>query len=156
KPVRMIVPFPPSSGLDVIARLVAPALSERLGQNVIVDNRTGAGGTIGAELAANSPADGYTLLLITTSHAFNVSLYRKLSYDMIRDFAPITLLAVAPNLLVINASVPAATVKEFVTLAKTRPHEINFASAGVGTSSHLAGELFAAMAQVQLSHVPYK
>ena len=156
RPIRMIVPFPPSAGLDVIARLVAPMLSERLGQNVIVDNRTGAGGTIGAELAAKSPADGYTLLMITTSHAFNVSLYSKLSYDMVRDFLPITLVSVAPNLLAVNASLPAATVKDFVVLAKARPREINFASAGVGTSSHLAGELFMSMARVQLVHVPYK
>jgi tripartite-type tricarboxylate transporter receptor subunit TctC len=156
KPIRLIVPFPPSAGLDVIARLVAPPLSERLGQNVIVDNRTGAGGTIGAELAAKSPADGYTLLMITTSHAFNVSLYRRLAYDMVRDFAPITLVSVAPNLLVVTAALPAATVKDFVALAKARPREINFASAGVGTSSHLAGELFMSMARVQLVHVPYK
>ncbi|HKA43502.1 MAG TPA: tripartite tricarboxylate transporter substrate binding protein [Burkholderiales bacterium] len=156
KPIRMIVPFPPSAGLDVIARLLAPALSERLRQNVIVDNRTGAGGTIGAELAAKAPADGYTLLMITTSHAFNVSLYKRLAYDMVRDFAPITLVSVAPNLLVVNASLPAATVKDFVTLAKARPREINFASAGVGTSSHLAGELFMSMARAQLVHVPYK
>lgn len=156
KPIRLIVPFPPSAGVDVIARLLAPTLSERLGQNVVVDNRVGAGGTIGADLAAKSPADGYTLLMITTSHAFNVSLYKKLPYDMVRDFAAVTLVAAAPNILSVNSSVPAATVKDFVALAKAKPRELNFASAGVGTSSHLAGELFKFMAGVQLVHVPYK
>src|SRR5258706_4101094 len=97
RPIRMIVPFPPSAGLDVVARLLAPALSEQLGQNVVVDNRTGAGGTIGTELAARSPADGYTLIMISTSHAFNVSLYRNLPYDIARDFVPVTLVAVTSN-----------------------------------------------------------
>jgi tripartite-type tricarboxylate transporter receptor subunit TctC len=156
RPLRVIVPFPPTAGVDVIARLLAPDLAERLGQNVVVDNRSGAGGTIGTELAARSPADGYTLLMITTSHAFNVSLYKKLPYDMIRDFAPVTLAAVAPNMLVVGAAVPAVTVKEFVALAKAKPRTINFGSSGVGTSSHLAGELFKHVAGVQLVHVPYK
>lgn len=156
KPIRMIVPFPPSAGIDVMARLLVPALSERLGQNVVVDNRPGAAGTIGAELAARSPADGYTLLMISTSHAFNVSLYKKLAYDMVRDFAPVTLIAATPNILVVNPSVPAASVKELVALARAKPRQLNFASAGVGTSSHLAGELFRYMAGVQLVHVPYK
>ncbi len=156
RPIRVIVPFPPTAGVDVIARLLAPDLAERLGQNVVVDNRSGAGGTIGTELAARSPADGYTLLMITTSHAFNVSLYKKLPYDMIRDFAPVTLAAVAPNMLVVGAAVPAVTVKEFVALAKAKPRMINFGSSGVGTSSHLAGELFKHVAGVQLVHVPYK
>ena len=156
KPVRMIVPFPPSSGLDVVARLLAPALSQLLGQNVVVDNRAGAGGTLGAELAAKSLADGYTLLMITTSHAFNVSLYQPLPYDMVRDLAPLTLVATAPNMLVVTASLPAATVKDFIALARLKPHELNFASAGVGTSSHLAGELFKSMTRLDLVHVPYK
>jgi tripartite-type tricarboxylate transporter receptor subunit TctC len=156
KPIRLIVPFPPSAGLDVVARVVAPPLAERLGQNIVVDNRSGAGGTIGAELAAKSPADGYTLLVISTSHAFNVSLYKKLPYDMVRDFVPITRIADTPNVLVVNASLPAATVKEFIALARAKPREINFASAGVGVSSHVAGELFGYMARVRLVHVPYK
>ena len=156
KPIRVIVPFPPGAGLDVIARIVAPTLSERLGQNVVVDNRSGAGGTIGAELAAKSPADGYTLLMISTSHAFNVSLYKKLPYDMVRDFAPITLIADTPNILVVNASLPVASVKDFIALARAKPRELNFASAGVGVSSHVAGELFKSLARVQLVHVPYK
>jgi tripartite-type tricarboxylate transporter receptor subunit TctC len=156
KPIRVIVPFPASSGLDTIARLLAPALVDRLGQNIVIDNRVGAGGTLGAELAAKSPADGYTLLMITTSHAFNVSLYRQLPYDMVRDFAPITLVAAAPNMLVVTAAVPAVSVKDFIALARAQPRAINFASAGVGTASHLAGELFRSMARVELVHVPYK
>ena len=156
KPIRVIVPFPASSGLDVVARLIAPALSDRLGQNIVIDNRVGAGGTLGAELAAKSPADGYTLLLITTSHAFNVSLYRRLPYDMVRDFTPITLVAGAPNMLVVTAAVPVVTVKDFIALARATPRTINFGSAGVGTASHLAGELFRSMARVELVHVPYK
>ena len=156
RPIRMIVPFPPSAGVDVLARLVAPVLSDRVGQNIVVDNRSGAGGTIGAELAAKSPADGYTLLMVTTSHAFSVSLYKKLPYDMVRDFSAVTLVAAAPNILVVNAALPAPTVKDFVALAKAKPRELNFASAGVGTSSHLAGELFRSMAKLELVHVPYK
>jgi tripartite-type tricarboxylate transporter receptor subunit TctC len=156
KPIRMIVPFPPSAGLDVVSRFVAATLTDQVGQNVVVDNRPGAGGTIGAELAAKSPPDGYTLLMISTSHAFNVSLYKKLPYDMVRDFAPVTLIAAAPNILVVNQSVPAVSVKEFVALARAKPRELNFTSAGVGTSSHLAGELFRYMARVELVHVPYK
>jgi tripartite-type tricarboxylate transporter receptor subunit TctC len=156
RPVRMIVPFPPASGLDVVARLLAPALAERLGHNVVVDNRAGAGGTLGAELAAKTPADGHTLLMISTSHAFNVGLYRKLPYDMMRDFAPVTLVAATPNILTVSAAVPVTTVKELIALAHAKPRSLNFASAGTGTSSHLAGELFRSMARVELVHVPYK
>ena len=156
RPVRMIIPFPPASGLDVVARLLAPALSDRLGQNTVIDNRAGAGGTLGAELAAKAPADGYTLLMNSTSHAFSVSLYRKLPYDMVRDFAPITLVAATPNVMVVSAAVPAAGVKELIALAQSKPHALNFASAGSGTASHLAGELFRSMARVDLVHVPYK
>jgi tripartite-type tricarboxylate transporter receptor subunit TctC len=156
RPIRMIVPFPPSSGLDVVTRLLAPALSGRLGQNIVVDNRAGAGGTLGAEIAARSPADGHTLLMITTSHAFNISLYKKLSYDMMRDFAPVTLVAAAPNMLVVSASVPAASVHDLVALARSKPRELSFASAGVGTASHLAGELFRSMTRIDIVHVPYK
>lgn len=156
RPVRMIVPFPPASGLDVVSRLLAPVLSERLGQNVVVDNRVGAGGTLGAELAAKAPADGHTLLMISTSHAFNVSMFRTLPYDMLRDLAPVTLLAATPNMLVVAASVPATNVKELIALARAKPRSLNVASAGTGTSSHLAGELFRSMARVDLVHVPYK
>ena len=156
RPIRMIVPFPPGAGIDVLARLIAPTLGERLGQNVVVDNRIGASGTIGAELAARSPPDGYTLLMISTSHAFNVSLFKKLAYDMVRDFAPVTQVATTPNVLVVSQSVRAASVKELVAFAKANPRQLNFTSAGIGTSSHLAGELFRYMAQVNIVHVPYK
>ena len=156
RPVCMIVPFPPASGLDVIARLLAPPLSARLGHNVVVDNRVGAAGTLGAELGVRAPADGHTLLMISTSHAFNVSLLREIPYDMARDLAPVTLLAAAPNILVVAATVPATSVKELIALAQARPRSLNFASAGPGTSSHLAGELFRSMARVDLVHVPYK
>jgi tripartite-type tricarboxylate transporter receptor subunit TctC len=156
RPIRIIVPFPPSAGLDVIARLVAVSLSERVGQNVVVDNRTGAGGTLGAELVARAAPDGYTLLAISTSQAVNVSLYKKLSYDMLRDFAPVTLVGSTPNVLVVNAAVPAQEVKELIALAKAKPRALNFGSAGVGSGSYIAGELFKLMAHVELVHVPYK
>ena len=156
KPIRIVVPFPPASGLDVVARLPASALAERLGQNVVVDNRSGAGGTLGAELAAKAPADGYSLLMISTSHAFNINLYRKLPYDIVRDLAPVTLVAATPNILVIAAAVPALSVQDLIALAQAKPRGLNFASAGSGTSSHVAGELFRSMARVDLVHVPYK
>ena len=156
KPIRMIVPFPPSSGSDIVARLVALTLSERLGQSVVVDDRPGAGGTIGAELAAKAAPDGYTLLIISTSHTVNVSLYKKLQYDMVRDFSPIVLVASAANMLSVNLAVPATSVKDLMALAKARPGQLNFASSGIGSSSHLAGELFRSMAGIDLVHVPYK
>src|SRR6185503_11396130 len=148
RPVRMIVPFPPGAGVDVVARLVAPSLSERLGQNVVIDNRAGAGGTIGAGLAAKAPPDGYTVFMATPGQAFSLNLYRKLPYDLVRDFAPITLVAATPSVLVVNAAISAATVKEFIALAKAKPRQLTFASAGTGTASHLAGELFKSLAGV--------
>ena len=156
RPVRVIVPFPAASGLDVVARLLAQPLSEKLGQNSVIDNRAGAGGTLGADLAAKAPADGHTLLMISTSHAFSVSLYRQLPYDLVRDFAPITLIAQTPNVMVVTAGVPATTVKELIALAQAKPRTLNFASSGAGTSSHVAAELFRSMAHVDLVHVPYK
>lgn len=156
KPIRMIVPFPPTAGSDIVARLVGLTLSERLGQNVVVDNRPGAGGTIGAELAAQAAPDGHTLLTISTSHTVNVSLYKKLPYDMEKDFAPIALVASTAPMLSVNLSVSATSVKELVALAKSKPRELNFASSGIGSSSHLAGEIFRSMAGIELVHVPYK
>ena len=156
KPIRMIVPFPAGTGLDVTVRLLAQPLSDRLGQNVVIDNRTGAGGTLGADLAAKSPADGYTVLAISTSHAFNVSMYARLPYDMMRDFAPVTVIAATPNILVVNASLAVTSVPDLVALARAKPRQLNFASAGGGTSSHLAGELFKSMTRLELVHVPYK
>lgn len=156
KPIRMIVPFPPTAGSDIVARLVGQVLAVRLGQSVVVDNRPGAGGTLGAELAAKATPDGYTLLTISTSHTVNVTLYSKLPYDMVKDFAPVALVASTAPMLSVNLSVPAASVRELIALAKSKPGQLNFASSGVGSSSHLAGELFLSMAGIRLVHVPYK
>lgn len=156
KPIRMIVPFPPTAGSDIVARLVGQVLAVRLGQSVVVDNRPGAGGTLGAELAAKATPDGYTLLTISTSHTVNVTLYSKLPYDMVKDFAPVARVASTAPMLSVNLSVPAASVRELIALAKSKPGQLNFASSGVGSSSHLAGELFISMAGIRLVHVPYK
>lgn len=156
KPIRMIVPFPPTAGSDIVARLVGQVLAVRLGQSVVVDNRPGAGGTLGAELAAKATPDGYTLLTISTSHTVNVTLYSKLPYDMDKDFAPVARVASTAPMLSVNLSVPAASIKELIALAKSKPGQLNFASSGVGSSSHLAGELFLSMAGISLVHVPYK
>lgn len=156
KPIRMIVPFPPTAGSDIVARLVGQVLAVRLGQSVVVDNRPGAGGTLGAELAAKATPDGYTLLTISTSHTVNVTLYSRLAYDMDKDFAPVARVASTAPMLSVNLSVPAASVRELIALAKSRPGQLNFASSGVGSSSHLAGELFLSMAGISLVHVPYK
>jgi tripartite-type tricarboxylate transporter receptor subunit TctC len=142
--------------VDVIARVVAVPLGERLGQNIVIDNRAGAGGTLGAELAAHAAPDGYTLLAISTSHAVNVSLYPKLGYDIVRDFAPVTLLGLTPNVLVVGSAVPAQNVKELIALARAKPRSLNFGSAGAGTASYIAGELFKLLGRVELVHVPYK
>ncbi len=157
KPVRMIVPFPAGGATDIVARLLAQKLSEAWGQQVLVDNRGGAGGTIGSDLAAKSPADGYTILVGTSStHAIAQSLYAKLPYDSVRDFAPVTLLASATIMLATHPSVPARNVKELIALAKARPDQLSFASSGNGGVSHLVGELFKSQAGVQMLHVPYK
>lgn len=156
KPIRMIVPFPPTAGSDIVARLVGQVLAVRLGQSVVVDNRPGAGGTLGAELAAKATPDGYTLLTISTSHTVNVTLYSRLPYHMDKDFAPVARVASTAPMLSVNLSVPAASIKELIALAKSRPGQLNFASSGVGSSSHLAGELFLSMAGISLVHVPYK
>jgi tripartite-type tricarboxylate transporter receptor subunit TctC len=157
KPVRVIAPFPPGGGTDIFARAVAQKLSGALGQQVVVENRSGAGGMIGSELAARAAPDGYTLLLTSSStHAIGPHLVRKPPYDPLRDFAPIILIASAPNVLVVHPSVPARTVKELVALAKARPGEINFASNGTGTLSHLTAELFKLQTGISMVHVPYK
>ncbi len=156
KPVRLIVAFPPGGSTDIIARLVANKLTESLGQQVIVDNRGGAGGVVGTETAARANPDGYTLTMGTTSsHVINFGVYSKLSYDPIKDFAPITLVASTPYLLVVNPSVKANTLKEFVALAKSQPGKLNFASAGVGTTTQLAMEMLKSAAGIDLVHVPY-
>jgi tripartite-type tricarboxylate transporter receptor subunit TctC len=156
KAVRVIVPFPPAGGTDIIARLLATKISERLGANFVIDNRPGAGGSIGAETVARAPADGYTILIASSSHTINPAVYKKLGYDAARDFAPISLITSGPGILVVHPSVPATTVKELIALAKSKPGQLNYASAGNGTPPHLAGELFKSMAAVDLVHVPYK
>jgi tripartite-type tricarboxylate transporter receptor subunit TctC len=157
KPIRFIVPFPPGGGNDTIARLVAQKLSASLGQQVLVDNRPGAGGTIGAEAAARSPGDGYTIFLAGVgTHGINPNLRKKLPYDALKDFEAVSLIASAPLLVVIHPSLPAKSVKELIAIAKARPGQINYASNGAGGSSHLAVELFDMMAGVKLTHIPYK
>ncbi|HET7160395.1 MAG TPA: tripartite tricarboxylate transporter substrate-binding protein, partial [Burkholderiales bacterium] len=157
KPIRYIVPFAPGGTTDILGRLVGKGLSETLGQQVIVDNRPGQAGSLGAAELARATADGHTLGGGTiSSHAINVSLYSKLPYDPLRDFVPITMLATQPNMLVIHSSLPAKNVKEFIALARARPGQLNFGSAGSVTSQHISGEMFKAMTGVQMQHVPYK
>jgi tripartite-type tricarboxylate transporter receptor subunit TctC len=157
KPVRLIAPFPPGGSTDLIARLVAQRLSEALGQQVIVENRAGAGGTIGVELAARSAPDGYTIVMgHVGTFGFNPSLYPKLPYDAIRDFAPITNLAFVPNGMVVHPSLPVKTAGDFVKMARARPNELLFGSGGNGSAAHLAAEYFRILAKIQLVHVPYK
>jgi tripartite-type tricarboxylate transporter receptor subunit TctC len=156
KSIRVIAGFPPGSGADITARLVGARLNDALGQQVVVDNRPGAGSNIAAELAAKSPADGYTLFIGTVANTINATLYSKLPFDFVRDFAPVALATATPNVLVVHPSVPAKSVKELIALAKSRPGQLNFASAGVGTAPHLSAELFKTMAGVSLSHIPYK
>ncbi|MDB5811963.1 MAG: tripartite tricarboxylate transporter receptor family protein [Betaproteobacteria bacterium] len=156
KPIRVIVPFPAGGGIDAVARLLAPKLTESLGQPVVIDNRSGASGTVGTEAVAKSAPDGYTLLATFASHAQNASLYPKLGYDTVKDFAPITLIATVPNILVVNPALPVKTVKDLVALAKKRPGEILYASIGNGTPSHLSAELFDSMAGIKMTHVAYK
>lgn len=156
KPVRLIVPYPPGGGTDTLARVLSQKLSEALGQQVVIDNRPGAGANIGTELAAKAPADGYTLLMAAISNAISASLYSKLNYDLVRDFAPITLLATTPHVLVVHPSLPAKSVKQLIVLAMARPGQLAYSSSGSGTPSHLGGELFDAMTGVKMTHVPYK
>jgi len=156
RPVRLILPFPPGGGTDILGRLVAERLAARLGQPVVTDNRGGAGGNVGAEAAARAAPDGYTLLFAATTLAISPSLYAKLNYDPFRDFAPISLVATVPNVMITHPSVPARTLQEFIALAKAKPGEMNFGSGGSGTSNHLGGELFNMVAGVKLVHIPYK
>jgi tripartite-type tricarboxylate transporter receptor subunit TctC len=157
KPVRMIVPFPAGGATDIVGRLIAQKLSEAFGQQVIVDNRGGAGGTIGSDIAAKSPPDGYTMLLGTSStHAVAPSLYSKLPYDPVKDFSPVTLAATATILLAVHPSLPVRSVKELISLAKRQPNALSFASSGNGGISHLVGEQFKSMAGIDMLHVPYK
>ncbi len=157
RPIRLVVPFPPGGGNDTIARLMGQKLAPALGQQVLVDNRPGAGGTIGAEIAAKSPPDGYTLFLAgVASHGINPNLRRQLPYDPVRDFSGVSLIASAPLLVVVHPSLPATSVKQLVALAKAKPGAINYASNGTGGSSHLAAELFMMMTGTTMVHIPYK
>jgi len=155
RPVRLIIPFPPGGSNDVVGRLIATKLGERLGKQVVVDNRSGAGGVIGTEVAAKSPPDGYTLLVISMAHAVNPWLY-KLGYDPIKDFAPVGLLAKGANVLVVHPSLPVHNVAELIALAKKQPGDLQYASAGIGSFQHLGAELFKLMAGVDILHVPFK
>jgi tripartite-type tricarboxylate transporter receptor subunit TctC len=156
-PVRLVVPFPAGGTTDILARAVAQKLSEAWNQQVIVDNRPGAGGNIGTELVAKAAPDGYTLLMGTVgTHAINASLYSHLPYDHVKDFAPVILVAGVPNVLVVDPSLPVDSVRDLIAYAKANPGKLNFASSGSGTSIHLSGELFKVMTGVQMTHVPYK
>jgi tripartite-type tricarboxylate transporter receptor subunit TctC len=156
KAVRMIVPFPPGGNTDIIARIVVPRMSEDLGQQIIIDNRGGAGSIIGTELASKAPPDGYTLLMVSAAHVMNPSVTKKLPYDSIKDFTPISVVADVPTAFVVHPSLPVKTVKELIALAKSKPGELNYATAGSGTVGHLAGELFNTMAGVKLVQILYK
>lgn len=157
KPIRLIVPYPAGGTADPLGRGIGRKLSEALGQQVVIENRAGAGGSIGADLVAKAKPDGYTLLMGTiATHAINPNLYPDLSYDPVKDFAPVALVAAMPNLLVVNPAVPANNVRELIALAKSKPGALAFASAGSGTTQHLSGELFKKMAGVDMMHVPYK
>jgi len=156
RPVHMIVPFPGGSAPDIIARLVAQWLSEQLGQQFVVENRPGAGSNIGTELVVKAPPDGYTILLDVLTNVLNVSLYRNLGFDFMRDIAPVSAIANAPYVILVTNSLPAKTVPEFIAYGKANPDKINMASGGIGTSSHIFGTLFMMMAGIQMVHVPYR
>lgn len=157
KPIRLVVGFPPGGGVDILGRLVAAPLSEKLGKQVVVENLSGAGGNIAAANVARAQPDGYTLLISAVSTlAISSNLYSNLQYDLMKDLTPVAVVASVPNVLVVNPSVPAKTVKELIALAKAEPGKLNFASAGTGTTVHLSGELFKSMADVNLVHIPYK
>ncbi|HXF67108.1 MAG TPA: tripartite tricarboxylate transporter substrate binding protein [Burkholderiales bacterium] len=156
RPLRVIVPFPPGGGADIIARILAGRLAELAGQFVVVDNRPGASGTIGTELAARATPDGHTVVFASLSLVVSPALFGSLNYDVLKDFAPVSLLASAPFALVVHPSVPAATVKDLIAYARPRPNELNYASAGSGTNLHVAAELFKLLGRVDIVHVPYK
>jgi tripartite-type tricarboxylate transporter receptor subunit TctC len=156
RPVRLILPFPPGGGTDILGRLIAERLSASLGQPVVTENRGGAGGNVGAEAAARSAPDGYTIVLVAPSLAISPTLHSKINYDPVKDFAPVSLVATVPNVMITQPSLPAPNLQEFITYARDRPGALNFGSGGAGTSNHLAGELFNIVAGTKLVHVPYK
>ncbi|MBI3937047.1 MAG: tripartite tricarboxylate transporter substrate binding protein [Betaproteobacteria bacterium] len=156
KPIRAIIPAAPGGMVDTIGRAIGQHLADALGQSVVADNRPGAGTMIGSALTAKAPADGYTILWVTNSHAINAGLHKQLQYDPVTDFSEITLIATVPYMVIVHPSVPAKSVKELIALARQRPGQLHYASAGSGSSTHLAGELFRSMAGVDIVHVPYK
>ena len=156
KPIRMIIPAGAGGTVDTIGRLIGPKLADALGQAVVADNRPGAGTMLASELTSKAPPDGYTILMVTNSHAINVGLHKRLPYDPVKDFAAVILVATSPYLLLVHPSVPAKSVKELIAVARQRPGVLNFASAGAGSGTHLAGELFKSMAKIDIVHVPYK
>jgi tripartite-type tricarboxylate transporter receptor subunit TctC len=155
KPVKILFGFPAASATDIIARAVGQKLSEKWGQPVVIDNRPGAGGNLGSELAAKSPADGYTIFFGTVANAISATYYTKLNYDYLKDFTPITLVATTPLVVAVNPGVPVNNVKELVAYAKANPGKLNFGSGGTGTSNHLAGEMFKGATGTEMTHVPY-
>lgn len=156
KPLKLVIGYPPGGGSDAIGRVVAQKLGEQLGQQVVVDNKPGANGNLGAELAARLPGDGYNLLLISVAHAINVSLYPKLNYDLARDFTPVALIGAVPNTVVVHPSLGVDSVKALIAMARANPGKISYASSGVGSPEHLAGEMFKSAAGIDMVHVPYK
>lgn len=156
RPIRIVVPFAPGGGADIIARILGQKMTENWQQQVVVDNRAGASGNIGAEIVAKAMPDGYTLLMASSALAINPSVYKSVPYDALKDFAPITQPGLLPNILVVHPSVPVKTVKDLVALAKSKPGQLSYASAGAGTGTHLAAEMFKIMAGVDMVHVPYK
>lgn len=156
KPIRFILPFPPGGGTDAIGRAMGNRLSEALGQQIVIDNRPGAGANIGAELAAKSPPDGYTLFMATATHAINVTLYKKLAYNFVEDLLPVTELGTTAMVVVVHPSVPAKSVKQLIAFAKSHPGQLNFSSSGTGSITQLAGELFKNETGVKMVHIPYK
>ena len=156
KSVRYIVPFPPAGATDITARIIADKISAPLGQSVVVENRPGAAGNVGSEFVAKSAPDGYTMLQVTVAQSISATLYAKLNYDLEKDLAPAAMVALVPNVMIVNSSLPAKSVAEFIALAKAKPGKINFASSGSGTSIHMSAEMFMMMTGVQMVHVPYK
>jgi len=156
RPVRLVAPFPPGGSVDLTARLIGQWLTERLGQQFVIENRPGAGGNVGTEMVAKVPPDGYTILLCSVANAISATLYENLGYDFAKDFVPVASVTRAPNVMVINPSVPANTVPEFIAYAKANPGKVNMGSSGIGTSIHVGGELFKMMAGVNMVHVPYR
>src|SRR5262249_38214627 len=156
RPVRWIVPYPAGGSTDILARIIGQYLSERLGQQFIIENRPGGGNNIGTEAALHAAADGYTLLLVNPAHGINATLYPKLNFNVIRDMAPVAGIIRVPNVMEVNPGVPAKTVAEFIAYAKANPGKINWASSGIGTSVHLSGELFKSMTGIEMTHVPYR